>query len=369
MLRKFCIAAIAVAATNCCFAQDSAEVKTAKPVITVSADAYYRFNFSNPKSDAGTFNNFTSFTNSHNSFELGMASVKLEHSFGKVGVVADLGFGKRADDFSYTDYSAEDNAYSQTRFAIKQLNLSYAPTENIKFTAGTWATHIGYELVDAYANRNYSMSYMFSKGPFLHTGVKSDFTIGSSGFMVGIANPTDFKTANFSRKWLVAQYSVPLAGDKLKAYVNFQGGKPGEGAKLKQYDLVLTSALTGKFGLGFNGTVSSVKRKDATSDKFGDASSWWGSALYVNVDPTPAFGLTLRGEYFKDDKQLTDVFSGATAGGSVFATTLSTNFRIDNLTIIPELRLDNASQSVFTKGSGETTKSTVSALVAAVYKF
>ena len=84
-------------------------------------------------------------------------------------MVADLGFGKRAEEFSYNDEA--------TRFAIKQLYLTYAPWENVKFTAGSWATHVGYELVDAHLNRNYSMSYMFSNGPFFHTGVKTDIDI------------------------------------------------------------------------------------------------------------------------------------------------------------------------------------------------
>ena len=58
--------------------------------------------------DNGVTNNFTSFTNSQNSFELGMASVRLDHSIGKVSVVADLGFGKRAEDFSYNDEKNDD---------------------------------------------------------------------------------------------------------------------------------------------------------------------------------------------------------------------------------------------------------------------
>ena len=60
---------------------------------------------------------------------------------GKVGVVGDIGFGKRARDFSYND--------EESMLAIKQLYLSYSPWENVKFTGGSWATHIGYELVDA----------------------------------------------------------------------------------------------------------------------------------------------------------------------------------------------------------------------------
>src|SRR5436190_24342747 len=57
--------------------------------ITGSVDAYYRYNFANEKDSMHT-NNYTSFTNSHNSFELGMASLKADYTIGKVQAVADL---------------------------------------------------------------------------------------------------------------------------------------------------------------------------------------------------------------------------------------------------------------------------------------
>ena len=67
------------------------------------------------------FNNLTSFTNSHNTFELGMATVKLEYKTDKVGVVVDLGFGKRAQEFSYNDQGI--------LAAIKQLYVTYSPAD------------------------------------------------------------------------------------------------------------------------------------------------------------------------------------------------------------------------------------------------
>ena len=57
----------------------------------------------------------------------------------------------------------------------------------------SWATHVGYELVDPQLNRNYSMWYMFTNGPFTHTGLKADITKGKHGFMVGISNATDYR--------------------------------------------------------------------------------------------------------------------------------------------------------------------------------
>jgi len=151
-MKKYLIAVVILMATTRVFAQDSTKKQ---PLLNISgsADVYYRYNFDNPKEYP--YNSFTSFTHSSNSFELGMASIKADHSFGKVAATIDLGFGTRAEEFAYND--------ANTRFAIKQLFVTYAPSSVIKFTLGTWGTHIGYEVLDAYLNRNYSVSYMFTK--------------------------------------------------------------------------------------------------------------------------------------------------------------------------------------------------------------
>lgn len=324
-------------------------VSKPSPVITGSVDAYYRFNFANHKT---TINNFTSFTNSNNSFALGMASIKGDHSFGKASATLDLGFGQRAEEFSYADPARP------TLFAVKQAYISYAVSDKFKLTAGKWATHIGYELVDAYLNRNYSMSYMFSYGPFSHTGIKADISLGKkSNFMVGLANPTDVVAVTSARKYALAQFSTASADDKLKAYLNYQGSYGGAFG-LTQFDVVLIGTLSSTFSIGYNGTVQTVKAKG------GSGNSWWGSALYLNYDPSSDFGITLRGEYFDNKKAIV-----AAPHTSIFDVTLSPNFKIGNLVIIPELRVDAGKNAIFTKGDGTSSKTTVSGLVAATYHF
>jgi Putative beta-barrel porin-2, OmpL-like. bbp2 len=367
MLQKLFVAATALFLSVSCLAQTApataSEAAAAggetekKTPFTFSGyiDAYFRYNFANAKKDK-IYNNFTSFTNSQNSFELGMASVKVEHSAGKVGAVVDLGFGKRAEEFSYND--------ENTRFIVKQAYLTYTPSEKIKLTAGSWATHVGYEMVDPHLNRNYSMSYMFSYGPFFHTGVKGEISFGKSTLMLGIANPTDLKSADFQQKMIIAQYAVATKNDKVKLYVNYQGGKASDAVKLNQEDIVLTASISDKFSIGYNGSMATARVKDSTG-KYGDAASWWGSALYANIDPKPWLGLTLRGEYFDDKKSV----SAGAFGANIFATTLSANIKIDNLTVIPELRLENASSPIFAKGNGAATKQAASVLLAAVYRF
>ncbi len=361
MLQKILLTGLTMAVISASFSQEtspdsvknSAAATPAPFKLSGSADAYYRFNFQNPKEGSIPFNNATSFTNSQNSFELGMASIKAEHSIGKVGIVADLGFGRRAEEFSYND--------SRTLQVIKQAFVTYSPSSHVKFTMGKWATHIGYELVDASANRNYSMSYMFTSGPFFHTGLRTDFTFGKSGFMIGIANPTDFTTTSSPTKTLIAQFSTGSKDDKLKAYFNYQGyfgasNSIPSAASLNQLDLVVTGTVSSKFSIGYNGTIQFVD--DQVDNK---TKKWWGSALYLNYDPTSAFGLTWRNEYFGDKKDALKI------GSDVFASTLSAIFKIENFKIIPELRLDNASENRFTKNDGTTAKTTVSAILAAVY--
>jgi putative OmpL-like beta-barrel porin-2 len=82
------------------------------------------------------------------------------------------------------------------------------------------------------------------------------------------------------------------------------------------------------------------------------------------------FGLTARGEYFDDEHAVANI--GGFGENKIFDLTLSGNVRIDNLTIIPEFRLDAAAEPIFFKNSDNgfpTAKSTSSVILAATYHF
>ncbi len=370
MLHKLFVAAIGMLSCTLSIAQtasvspvttDSSTViqdEKKQPALTISGsfDTYYR----NDLADVKT-NSYTSFTPMHNSFAVGMASLKLEHKGDKVGAVADLGFGPRAKDFAYTD-----NGITQ---AIKQLYVSYSANDWLKFTLGTWATHIGYELVDPQLNRNYSMSYMFTNGPFTHTGFKAEVSKGKHGLMLGVANPTDFRIppdGQINSKALIAQYTFAPT-NKVKFYLNYVSGKNPDTSKTNQFDAVITAKVSDKFNIGFNGTVNSTQRWDGVKNT--ESKAWWGSALYLNVDPQPWFGLTLRGELFSDNHQF-KTLSLASEGCNIFATTLSANFKTGGFIFIPEFRLDNTNKEVlFINKSGAFTKSAASFIFAAIYAF
>ncbi|HEV8504489.1 MAG TPA: outer membrane beta-barrel protein [Chitinophagaceae bacterium] len=350
MLRKILIFFLAFVSFIYVNAQDSTKGNL---TINGSVDAYYRYNFHNAK-DSGRTNNYTSFTNSQNSFELGMASVKADYAIGKVDGVVDLGFGRRAQEFSYNDEGA--------MAAIKQAYVSFAPSDKVKFTMGKWATHVGYELLDAYLNRNYSMDYMFSYGPFFHTGLKMDVTANKNfAFMVGVSNPNDMTTASFSSKFFLGQVHFTSTNAKVNAYVNYVGGKDASESVTNQVDAVVTGTISSKFTVGYNGTVKLSKPEGKSS-----SDSWWGSAVYLNFDPSSVFGLTARAEYFDDEDGVAGFYN------KIFDVTLSGNIHFGNLTIIPEFRVDSGKEPLFYKNEDTdlpTAKSTGSFILAATYHF
>ena len=316
--------------------------------VSGSVDLYYRNAFNNAK-DAT--NNFTSFTNSNQQIQLGMASAKIDYTRDRFFATVDLGYGKRAGEFSYNDKGILAN--------IKQAYIAYNVTERLKLSIGKWGTHIGYELLDAPLNRNYSMSYGFSYGPFFHTGMKADIAINSrSGLMLGIANPTDNINGNSPYSVLIGQFNQKLFNDHTVVYINYQGGKNGTESNFAQWDLVLTNTVSEKLALNYDGTVFMTKVA-------GKKSIWKSNAFYVNFDPSNKIGLTYRSEFFYDKNALS---AGAFAT-NIFANTLSLNYKINKLTLTPEFRIETAKDPIYSNKQGIGMNKSASIVVAAIYRF
>lgn len=316
-----------------------------------SADMYYKYDFSDQKD-----NGLTSFTNSHNSFEIGMASIEASHKMGKASVFVDLGFGTRASEFTYND--------AATTFMIKQLNFTYDFSSSFKITAGSFGTHLGYELLDAVDNKNYSMSYAFTNGPFFNTGVKAQYTSGKFSFMAGITNPTDFKTAadaGSTQKTFIGQVGYVDASGS--AYFNVTSGSsnPSSVKNITQLDFVGSKKWNDKFAVGFNGTYAIVA-DDLDSSLDGE---WFSLVGYASYSIKQTLSLAYRLEYFDDKEAL----SASAIGGSVIGNTLSLNYKSGNLTFIPEIRFDSASEDVFSDSDAAPTGSNAYVLLGTTYTF
>lgn len=316
-------------------------------------DAYYLYGFNKTPFT-------TSFTNAHNSFALGMANVVLSKT-GKFGFVADLAFGPRAEGANgYVDANGKISSLT----LIKQLYVTYTPADWVTLTLGNFGTFVGYEVIDAPLNMNYSTSYMFTNGPFFHTGLKANFKLSEKfGALVGVFNDTDTKIDVVPGKHICGQLSYN--NGVLAAYLNFLTGKHAEGEGIQpdifnnQIDLTATLAL-GKVGLGLNVTNRAFDPEE------GDATSWFGTAVYLNFPVSETSKIALRGEYINDGD---GIISGV-ADNSILALTLSGNIKAGPFIFIPEFRIDNSSKEGYFKDSdGKDKKSNAGILFAVIYDF
>jgi len=317
-------------------AQDTDE-STPEPTFNFSGsvDTYFRSSFTEDPVAPGT-----SFANL-NGFSLGMANFIVSYEGEKSGFVADVVFGPRGSDavFGSVGNSSE---------MVNQLYAYYNIAEGVTVTLGNFNTFLGYEVISPAANFNYSTSYMFSYGPFSHTGAKLDFSISEDvSLMIGVFNQTDQTEANYDRYTafgaqlgLYGQYINLLAGDEY-FQLDYTGG----------FD------LSDSFFLGINATTATLA---------GDT-GFAGVALYPQLTASDSFAIGLRGEFFSE----TDGFGALVSDGDAdnFSLTLTGSFTSGNFIFKPELRLDSASSEIFAISPTETSDSLTSFVMAMIYTF
>jgi len=324
------------------FAQE--EVTEKKLSITGSIDAYYRANLNAPNDLENWTAPGSSFANLPG-FALGMANVVMSYEGEKTGFVADLVFGPRG-----TDAIFASPMYSATGNIINQLYAYWNISESVTLTMGNFNTFLGYEVISPTANFNYSTSYLFSYGPFSHTGIKADIALSEDfSLMLGVFNDTDLTEFNPTGDYAFGA-QLGYAGQ----YLNFLLDP-----SFTEIDFTGGFDLSDDFFLGINAAYLSLED---------DGGGFSGVALYPQLATSDTFTIGLRGEYFVEDGAFGAIGSGV-EDTSVFAATLTGSFAIDNLTIKPELRLDSASDDSFLDNDLATSKSLSSFVLAAIYSF
>lgn len=315
------------------FLTNAQEKETKTFTLTGSIDTYFRGNISGGNFDTAPGSSFAN----NPGFALGMINLIAGYEGEKVGFVADMVYGPRGADAVF-------NSVGNSSSIVNQLYAYWKVSDKVTLTIGNFNTFLGYEVISPTANFNYSTSYLFSYGPFSHTGIKADFDLGGdTSLMLAVMNPTDATEYNPNGNYAFGA-QLGFSGQ----FVNFLYD---QGA----YEIDFTGGfdLSDTFFLGVNAAYFSGD----------DAPGFYGAALYPQIATSDAFKIGLRTEYFVEDGDFGAIGTGV-ADSSVFATTLTGNYTIGSLTIIPELRLDSASEAAFV---GD--KALSSFALAAVYAF
>jgi hypothetical protein len=354
------------------------EAETTKGDFSISGyvDTYYFYNLNDPKSGV---NKGRIFDLPHNNFNLGLVQTMITYTYGKSKVVADLVYGPNADLGNFTNFiSPNPSVKTSSALAIKQAFISYNLTDKLAFTIGQYGTHIGYELIDAPLNFNYSLSYLFGNGPFYHTGAKLDYALNDKvGLMLGVVNGWDLLQDMNKGKSITAQVHLTPV-ENLQVYANWIGGDEHNGnssfgaiggSYTSLFDLTTTLQATEKFKIGLNAAYGRYSSGGATVDEtnpWSDDATWKGASLYLNYALTDNFGLGLRAERFEDPKGVR--YFGPFEGNEL---TLTGNVKLANghLNVKPELRYDKAKNPFFENEAGDLKKAQMTVGAAFVYSF
>ena len=328
-------------------AADTGKVVADPPLaISGSVDAYYKYDFSGQKTNIPT-----SFAGDQNSFSIGMLDLALKKKVGKASFVGEASFGPRSD-----------QSIPVANYHIQNLYVSYDVSDKFNLTGGYMATFIGYEVISPTGNFNYSTSYLFTNGPFQNAGFKATYTFSDkASLMAGI----------FNDQWNVYQsvHNIGTFGAQLMlapakgwtAYLNVITSNNTTITSGTELDLTTTYQITDAFKLGLNAADYSASNGAGTG-------GFAGVALYPQIAVSKEVTLGVRGEYFKT-KTGTYAAFGPAAGSSVTGLTFTANIKSGPLTLIPEIRLDNGSKTMFLDSNNAATKSASQFVLAAVYAF
>lgn len=355
-------------------------------------DTYYFANFNNPQDrlNTGVFGAARAFDQRAGQFQLGLVQAKAAYTSDKVDAVFDMAFGNNADLGNYgNSLSLNTGAATSTALAIKQAYITLKASPRLSFTAGQFGTHIGYEVIDAPVNYNYSLSNLFNNGPFYHLGLKAQYALSDRAYlMVGLVNNIDRSFDNNRAKGFIAQlFFAPVSGwnvylntaisnEANVRTVNGNAGKDSTGT-YAIFDLTTTYQISPKFFLGVNAAIGSQTggyqqfNPYFTGTSVGTSTGWGGVALYGNYAVSDKFGFGARYEVFDNSGGARALTAADGSGVSVNSLTLTGNITVadGHLLLKPELRVDTYSKNKFIDGDGQLVKGQTTLGMAAIFKF
>lgn len=350
------------------------EADSSKFTLSGYVDTYYMANFNAPesRSNLGVSGMERAFDRYSNQFSLGLVQTKMSYAAtSNSKVVLDLTFGPNSDLGNYGNVIASlGSGVTSTSLAIKQAYINFGLGEKIALTVGQFGTHIGYEVIDAPVNYNYSLSNLFNNGPFYHVGAKVDFSLSDkTALMVGLVNNVDNINDNNSSKGVIGQFFVSPT-DGWNMYLNgivSDESAPGSTGNYSLLDLTTGYQITDKYYLGLNAALGSASGDYQGTGDIGSNKTWGGAALYSNYSFSDTFGIGGRYEYF-DNTNGARALKGLDANGNMIGTsvnsfTITGNFKGANghLLVKPEIRIDSYATDNFedSKGNMKSSQTTV----------
>jgi hypothetical protein len=349
------------------------------------ASSSYTFNFNQPTqrppNSATNINRV--YDTDHNSFKFDVGELvmlKDTPNPGDVGFRTDLTYGFSGPEVNQSTADTGDTQSSQ--FDVQQGYVSYnAPIgTGLQLDFGKFTTHIGAEVIDGYDgwNNNFSRSFLFSFGPFTHTGIRASYAISDMISVLGmVANGWDNTVDNNDGKTLGAQIAI-TPSDNVSILLNWISGQEAIGNQVAfsndtttmfdtVVDVAFTNSTSAQVNLAYGWTANGA------AGTRGDA-EWWGISTIVRHNYNKWFSINLRGQVF-NDLDGTRAASAATLptgqGQELWAITVTPEVRVNqNMVVRMEFRHDHSSRNAFFgSGAGDTKDTQNTVAVNALFYF
>ena len=311
--------------------------------VSGSVDAYFRANLTSSNSgDAntalGTQGDFSAFNND-SGFSLGLANVTLSYEGEKVGFVADLAVGQRADQ------------YNGPGSIVNEAYMYWNVSDKVTLQMGRFNSWMGYEELSAANNFHYSMSHMFTYSARNFNGLVGRFDLGNDfGLGLGLMNPVNVIEGNQNSS---GSYSIAAGVWKGKTSVSFASSQ-----ETSYIDFKTAFDVSESFSVALNGHIADYKE---SPQAYQPGDGFTSISAYPQIKSSETMSWGMRLEYMMFDNFANDV--------SVFSPTLTANYTVGALTIKPELRLDSASEDIFSDNDGESAAGLTAFTLGAVYSF
>ncbi len=329
-----------------------------KTKVTGSIDVNYNYNFNRPaNAGGGAVNQYRVFDTNTNTFNVGLMELAIENTPTDWATLrTDLDFGHdtvfyHAAGLGTTEFFDLQQAYVALKAPIGS---------GLTFKIGKFVTMHGNEVIEAAANSNISRGLLFDYAiPFTHTGIMGSYAFTDWLTLdLGVVNGWNNVVDNNNGKSVHGQFTIK----PLENLTWILGGTVGpetagsDGKVRALIDTTLSYAPTDQWNFAINYDWG----RDSGLVGHAGAADWQGLAGYVNWKPFDKFGLSARGEYFRDDVGFagpTNIALPAVASKHIYEGTLTTHWYLaDGLDLRFEFRHDQGNKASFLKNGGTAKK-------------
>ena len=315
--------------------------------VTGSVDAYFNANLTS-QNDEGAFDDYSVF-NDDSGFSAGLANVTLSYQGETVGFIADLAYGPRMD--TYNPGNKVNEAY-----------MYWNVNEKVMLMMGRFNNWMGYETLSAANNFHYTMSHQFTYSTRNFNGLVAQFDLGNDFRAgVGVMNPAEVTTMNDSGDYSIGA-GITYKGKTGLSFLSTQSAS--------YYDFKTAFKVNDNLNVKLNAHKADFGVDDAFTGQQWTASQlalvglgaegFTSITAYPQLKSSDSLSWGLRLEYMMLDDE---------ADTTVFSPTLTARYSIGDFTIIPELRVDKASEELFRDNENKLDKGNAALILAAVYTF